>query len=59
MKKTLRAIAYELIIIAIASTTLYFTWNEVVPTLFHYKDITWLQSILTTACIRSILIKNF
>ena len=42
----------EIIHTLIASLVLFLAWNEVVPELFHYKDITFVQSLWITCAVR-------
>lgn len=57
MKKHVIGILAELIHLAIAGLVLFLTWNEVVPELFHYKDITFVQSLWIACAVRVLIYK--
>ena len=57
MKKHIIGILAELIHQATAGLVLFLAWNEVVPELFHYKDITFVQSLWIACAVRVLIYK--
>lgn len=57
MKKHIIGILLELIHLAIAGLVLFLAWNEVVPELFHYQDITLVQSLWIACAVRVLIYK--
>lgn len=57
MKKFLIALTIELVVIAIASTFLFYVWNHMAANYFHYKDIDFIQSAMITSLFRVLIIK--
>lgn len=47
----------EMIQTPIAALVLFLAWNEVVPELFHYQDITFVQSLWIACAFRVLIYK--
>lgn len=52
--KTTIKVAIEFAIVFVAAAILFIGWNKVVPELFHYKDITYLQALFVAAAFRAL-----
>ena len=57
MKEFIIEILLELLTIALGGIALFLAWNEVVPELFHYKDITFVQSLWIACAVRVLTFK--
>lgn len=57
MKNFLIAVLIELIVIAIASTLVYYVWNNMAANYFHWKDIDFIQASMITSTFRALILK--
>lgn len=48
----------EIIRTLIAALVLFLAWNEVVPELFHYKEMTIVQSLWIACAVRVLIYKQ-
>lgn len=57
MKNFIISVLIELIVIAIASTIVYYVWNHMAANYFHWKDIDFMQAVLVTSAFRTLILK--